>query len=168
MSWLKLFVIGLSISALASSGALAAQATAEMKSTDGEILGTVTLTETPHGVLLFADLKQIPSGSHGFHIHEKGACSPDFKAAGGHFNPAGKGHGINHPKGSHGGDMPNIHAAADGSVKAEVLNVKVTLGSGGNSVFDSDGSAIVIHAKPDTYGAKAGAGERIACGVIRK
>ena len=97
-----------------------------------------------------------------------GACSPDFKAAGGHFNPAGKGHGINHPKGSHGGDMPNIHAAADGSVKAEVLNVKVTLGSGGNSVFDSDGSAIVIHAKPDTYGAKAGAGERIACGVIRK
>ena len=168
MSWLKLLVVGLSILALTSSGALAAQATAEMKSTDGEILGTVTLTETPHGVLLFADFKRIPPGSHGFHIHEKGACSPDFKAARGHFNPAGKGHGINHPKGSHGGDMPNIYAAADGSVKAEVLNVKVTLSSGDNSVFDSDGSAIVIHAKPDTYGAKAGAGARIACGVIKK
>jgi Cu-Zn family superoxide dismutase len=168
MSWLKLLVVGLSISALTSSSALAAQATAEMKSTDGEILGTVTLTETPHGVLLFADFKRIPPGSHGFHIHEKGACSPDFKAAGGHFNPAGKGHGINHPKGSHGGDMLNIYAAADGSVKAEVLNVKVTLSSGDNSVFDSDGSAIVIHAKPDTYGAKAGAGARIACGVIKK
>lgn len=75
MSWLKVMLLGLAISALASSGAMAAQATAELKSTNGEILGTVTLTETPHGVLLFADLMRIPPGSHGFHIHEKGACA---------------------------------------------------------------------------------------------
>ena len=87
---------------------------------------------------------RMPAGVHAFHIHEKGACAPDFKAAGGHFNPSGTGHGIGNPEGSHGGDMPNLHAAADGSVKAEVLNVKVTLGAGSNSNFNSDGSAIVI------------------------
>ena len=144
MSWLKTLVVGLSISALTSAGALAADATAEVKNADGEILGTVTLSETPHGVLLFANLMRMPAGGHAFHIHEKGACAPDFKAAGGHFNPSGTGHGIGNPEGSYGGDMPNLHAAADGSVKAEVLNVKVTLGAGSNSIFDSDGSAIVI------------------------
>ena len=168
MFWRKTWLIGFAITALTPQGALAADATAEVKNADGEILGTVTLTETPHGVLLFADLMRMPAGGHGFHIHEKGACAPDFKAAGGHFNPAGKGHGINHPEGSHGGDMPNLHAAADGSVKAEVLNAKVTLGAGSNSVFDSDGSAIVIHAGPDSHGADPGAGGRIACGVIAK
>ena len=137
--------MGLSISALTSAGALAADATAEVKNADGEILGTVTLSETPHGVHLFAYLMRMPAGGHAFHIHEKKiACAPDFKAAGGHFNPSGIGHGIGNPEGSHGDDMPNLHAAADGSVKAEVLNVKVTLGAGSNSIFDSDGSAIVI------------------------
>ena len=136
--------MGLSISALTSAGALAADATAEVKNADGEILGTVTLSETPHGVHLFADIMRMPAGVHAFHIHEKGACTPDFKAAGGDFNPSGTGHGIGNPEGCHGGDMPNLHAAADGSVKAEVLNVKVTLGAGSNSIFDSDGSAIVI------------------------
>ena len=144
MSWLKTLVVGLSISALTSAGALAADATAEVKNADGEILGTVTLSETPHGVLLFANLMRMPAGGHAFHIHEKGACAPDFEAASGHFNPSGTGHGISNPEDSHGGDMPNLHAAADGSVKAEMLNVKVTLGAGSNSIFDSDGSAIVI------------------------
>jgi len=65
MFWLKMVLVGLAISALASNGAMAAQATAELKSAEGEILGTVTLTETPHGVLLFADLMRIPPGSHG-------------------------------------------------------------------------------------------------------
>ena len=168
MSWLKTLVIGFAISALTPQGALAADAMAEVKNAGGESLGTVTLSETPHGVLLFADLVRMPPGGHGFHIHERGACAPDFKAAGGHFNPAGRGHGINHPAGSHSGDMPNLHVAADGSVKAEMLNVKVTLGAASNSVFDADGSAIVIHAGPDSHGADPGAGGRIACGVIRK
>ena len=144
MSWLKTLAVGLSISALTSAGALAADATAEVKNADGEILVTVTLSEAPHSVLLFADLMRMPAGGHAFHIHEKGACAPDFKAAGGHFYPSGTGHGIGNPEGSYGGDMPNLHAAADDSVKAEVLNVKVTLGAGSNSIFDSDGSAIVI------------------------
>lgn len=166
MFWLKMFLVALSISALTTTGVLAA--TAKMKGVDGKALGTVTLVETPHGVLLVADLKGIFPGGHGFHIHEKGACAPDVKAAGGHFNPSKKGHGINNPMGSHAGDMPNVYAAADGTVKAEVVNAQVTLDAGSNSVFDGDGSAVVIHAKPDTHGADPGAGGRIACGVITK
>lgn len=151
MTWLKSLALGLAVTALTSSGALAGAATAEIKDSSGESLGTVTLTETPHGVLLVADLMRLTPGGHGFHIHEKGACTPDFKAAGGHFNPAGNGHGINDP---------------DGSLKAEILNAKVTLGPGANSIFDSNGSAIVLHAKPDSHGAAPKAGGRIACGVI--
>ena len=83
MSWRQTFVMGLLISALTSAGALAAYATAEVKNSGGEILGTVTLSETPHGVLFLADLTRLPPGGHGFQIYEKGACAPDFKAAGG-------------------------------------------------------------------------------------
>ncbi len=103
-----------------------------------------------------------------FIIMNKGACAPDFKAAGGHFNPAGREHGIANPKGSHGGDMPNLYAAADGTVKAEALNAKVTLGPGANSLFDGDVSAIVIHVAPDSHGADPSASARIACSVIRR
>ena len=169
MSKLRIAVtLTLTFWALASTGVAAMQATAEMRSPDGDTLGTVTLTPTPRGVLLLIDLTRVPPGAHGFHIHEHAACWPDFKAAGGHFNPARKSHGIKNPEGSHAGDMPNIYAAADGSVQAELLNAKVVLGDGANSVFDNDGSAIIIHAKPDTHGDKPGAGDRIACGVIRK
>lgn len=168
MSCVRTALIGLFVfgSTVAAGSAMAATAT--IKSPEDKTLGTVTLIETPHGVLLDVDLKGLPPGGHGFHIHEKGACSPDFKAAGGHYNPANAGHGINHPKGSHAGDMPNIIAVENGRVRAEVLNAKVTLGAGRNSIFDGDGSAIVIHAKPDTHGANPGAGGRIGRGVITK
>ena len=53
-------------------------------------------------------------------------------------------------------------------MKAEVLNVNVTLGDGMDGVFDGDGSAIIIHDKPDTHGENPGVGPRIACGVIQK
>ncbi len=77
MSWLKMVLVSLVISALASSGAMAAQATAEIKGASGDLLGTVTLIETPHGVLLFADLVRIPPGSHNYRVHEKITCTPD-------------------------------------------------------------------------------------------
>lgn len=145
-----------------------AAATAEMMNTNGDSIGQVTLFQTPTGVLLKAELRNLPPGGHGFHVHEKGSCTPDFMAAGGHFNPTGVGHGLNDSSGSHAGDMPNIYAAEDGSAIAEVFNTKISLSDGPSSVFDSDGSAIVIHAKPDTHGEKAGAGGRAACGVIKR
>ncbi|HUS53769.1 MAG TPA: superoxide dismutase family protein [Thermohalobaculum sp.] len=130
-------------------------------------IGTVTLTQGPNGVLVSADVTGLTPGAHGFHIHQTGSCTPDFKAAGGHYNPGGGGHGILDAGGHHAGDLPNIHAGADGSARADYFTADVTLADGAaNSVFDADGSTIVIHENPDSYGADAGAGGRVACGVI--
>jgi Cu-Zn family superoxide dismutase len=52
----------------------------------------------------------------------------------------------------------------------EVLNTSITLEKGKpNSVFDNDGSAIVIHAGKDDYSTDptGNAGGRIACGVLQ-
>ena len=142
-------------------------AVAEMQGPDGAPMGTVSLKQGPQGVLLSADLTGLAPGAHGFHIHETGTCSPDFAAAGDHFTLEGVEHGYMNPNGQHLGDMPNIYAAADGTSRADAFNNAVTLAEGPEtSVFDADGSAIIVHEKGDTYGADAGAGGRVACGVI--
>ena len=145
-----------------------ATATAMLSGPDGEAMGTVSFTQTPHGVLVSADVSGLEPGGHGFHIHEFGSCSPDFSAAGDHFNPGDRTHGYYPDSGFHAGDMPNIYAHADGTVRADHLVPAITLGSGDKSVFDADGSAIIVHEKPDTYGIDAGAGGRVACGAIQK
>ena len=144
-----------------------ATAGASMSGTDGLPMGTVTLEQGPNGVLISADVKGLTPGPHGFHIHSVGACTPDFSAAGGHFAPTDHGHGFMHPDGKHAGDLPNIYAGTDGTARADVFSDQVTLAvDAETSLFDSDGSAIIIHAKPDSYGPDPGAGDRVACGVI--
>lgn len=152
---------------------LAAQAAdvavANLVGPDGQARGTVTLTEGPNGVLVQVRAANLDIGEHGFHIHETGACAPDFGAAGGHYNPAGSGHGFMHEDGSHAGDLPNIHADAVGGANADAFTDAVTLAEGAdNTLFDADGSAIIIHENRDSYGEAAGAGGRVACGVIER
>jgi len=54
--------------------------------------------ETEAGVRVKGDLKGLPAGVHGIHIHETGRCAaPDFESAGNHFNPNGKQHGDRNP-----------------------------------------------------------------------
>ena len=142
--------------------------TVELKGPDGAQHGTVTLTQLDGVVLLHADLKDVPEGAHGFHIHETGKCSPGFDAAGGHYNPEGKEHGFA-GKGPHAGDMANLYAMENGRIVADVLNPRVTLVmEAENTLFDDDGSAIILHEKADSYDTEAGAGGRIACGVIER
>ena len=62
-------------------------ALAMMAGPDGTAMGTVTLRQGPHGVLIAADLTGLTPGGHGFHIHEVGACTPSFAAAGGTLQP---------------------------------------------------------------------------------
>jgi Cu-Zn family superoxide dismutase len=146
------------------------KAKAGLYNPQGEKVGETILVGTPHGVLITTELWNLPSGAHAFHIHTVGKCEPPFKSAAGHFNPFGKKHGIMNPEGKHAGDLPNVHIGADGNLKLEVLANEVTLGKGVNSLFDADGSAIVIHAGPDDYKSDpaGNAGPRIACGVIVK
>lgn len=124
-----------------------------------------------------AEVKGLAPEGHAFIIHEVGACSPDFGAAGDHFNPTEAEHGFVHPAwsrdepgGGHGGDLPNIYAASDGSARADFFAVGITLDSDlRHSIFDDDGSAIIVHEYPDAYGeTESDTGERIACGVIER
>ena len=151
---------------MGGAAAAADSATATMQGPDGTAMGTVTLTQGPNGVLVSARLTGLSEGPHGFHIHENGTCEPDFGAAGGHYNPAGTGHGVLAEGGHHAGDLPNIIAMGDGAASADYFTGDITLGEGSNSVFDDNGSTIIVHEGPDSYGAEAGAGGRVACGVI--
>jgi superoxide dismutase, Cu-Zn family len=89
-------------------------------------------------------------------------------AAGGHFNPAQKKHGLRSAEGPHAGDMPNMYIAKDGTGRFEVLADNITLKTGDRSVFDADGSALVIHAgaDDDMTDPTGNSDDRAACGVI--
>lgn len=151
-----------------TSAALAAEVVArtDLKTADGMTAGVVSFVETPNGVLVSAQLKNTPVGSHGFHIHEVGRCEGNFESAGGHFAPNGHQHGFANVEGYHAGDMPNIFVGSDGTAEVEFFVDQITLGEGNTSINDSDGSAVILHADGDSYLADAGAGARIACGVI--
>mgnify|MGYP003583987930 FL=1 len=144
-------------------------AKASLKDATGKDVGTVQLVQTPHGVLLRMSLKGVAPGEHAFHVHAVGKCEPPFTSAGGHFNPASKKHGMEATEGAHAGDMPNLFIPANGELKIDVANSMISLVKGQpNSVFDTDGSAIIIHAGPDDYKTDptGNAGDRIVCGVI--
>ena len=152
-------------------------AAAELIAPDGAVIGTVTFLQTATGVLVMADAKQLAPGGHAFIIHEVGACTPDFDAAGDHFNPSDTEHGFIHSAwkggesgGGHGGDLPNIYAASDGSARADFFTTGITLDLGADhSIFDTNGSAIIVHEKPDSYGEEeSDTGSRVACGVITR
>ena len=154
---------------LAAGPAAAQSANAVLINPDGEEIGNVALEQLEQGVRIFAQADDLAPGVHAFHIHETGECdAPDFESAGGHFNPTDNQHGWNNPQGYHAGDFPNVHVHQDGRLRVEYFTDAVTLGEGETSVFDEDGSAVVMHEGADDYETDpaGAAGPRIACGVI--
>jgi superoxide dismutase, Cu-Zn family len=144
-------------------------ATAQLLDAQGQQVGTATLEEGEGGVRIDLDLTGLPAGTHGFHIHQTGECTPpDFSSAGGHFNPTNAQHGLENPQGPHAGDMQNFDVNDDGSARFATDNDRVTLSPGTNSLLDTDGSALVIHAVADdnVTDPSGNSGDRIACGVI--
>ncbi len=151
--------------------------TVEMKNNANEVVGTIALTETKAGVLMYLEVEGLtPEGEHAFHIHETADCTPieSFTNAGGHYNLFDKAHGMKHPEGQHVGDMPNLSPDKDGKIATSVLNVNVTLDNkvsdlGRAPLFDEDGSSLMIHAGADDHMSQpsGAAGDRIACGEIR-
>lgn len=133
-------------------------------------IGVIQFQDSPQGLVLKTDLSNLPSGFHGFHIHEKGSCEPAEKdgkmgaalAAGGHFNPQqASGHGT--PNDGHLGDLPVLNVDSNGVAKTTVVAPRLKLAN-------IQGLAIMIHAGGDNYSDSpkplGGGGDRIACGVI--
>lgn len=142
---------------------------AAMRNAQGAALGTVAFVETANGLLLQVRLENVPPGGHAIHVHETGRCEPpDFKSAGGHYNPSDVRHGYLSRFGAHAGDLPNVYAMADGTVRADLLTKQLQLQPGVGSLLPSGSRALVVHAGVDDYQTDpAGAsGDRIACGVI--
>ncbi|MDF0490328.1 superoxide dismutase family protein [Sphingomonas sp. H39-1-10] len=138
----------------------------------GKGIGTVSVTETPRGVLLRVEARGLPPGWHGMHFHEKANCSDAaFKSAGAHVHAMTPVvHGFLVADANDAGDLPNLYVAPDGTATVELHSTLASLtGSGGRPALkDADGSALVIHANPDDYKTQpiGGAGDRIACAVI--
>jgi Cu-Zn family superoxide dismutase len=146
-------------------------ASAELINADGETVGTAELEEDAGGVKITVKASDLPAGEHGIHVHGKGKCTPaDFKSAGDHFNPTGKEHGLKNPKGSHLGDLPNLVVPTEGKAEWTGTLDEATLGEGKNSLTAGEGTALVVHAKPDDGKTQPSgdSGDRIACGVITK
>jgi Cu-Zn family superoxide dismutase len=157
-----------------AAAAQAAEATAAFKATGGADAGSAAFTDGPTGVLMRLELKGLKPGWHAVHFHAKGDCSDAaFQSAGGHINhpTAAKQHGLLNPQGPDFGDLPNVFAASDGTVKAEVFSSLVSLGGEGGrpALRDADGSAVVVHENADdgTTQPIGGAGARVACAVVR-
>ena len=160
--------------AYTADGNEGATATAEVTAPDGSPIGTVRFVQGTTGVLMTLDVSGLSPGAHGIHLHAVGACTPDFKAAGGHINPDEGLHGLLNPDRTAGaqdnGDLPNLYAGADGTARAEFFTALVTVAGGSMpTLLDGDGSTVVIHENPDDHESQpiGGAGGRVACGVIR-
>jgi Cu-Zn family superoxide dismutase len=141
----------------------------------GEQKATAELWQDNENVVhVDVQVSGLPPGSHGIHFHAVGSCDSSrgtaFAAAGAHFNPLGRQHGLDNPAGPHGGDAPNFSVGADGNGHATFTTDRISLTEGSTSLFDADGSSIVIHAAADDQISQpaGNSGARIACGVVRR
>lgn len=138
----------------------------------GKSIGTITFQDGKDGVTITPNLKGLPPGEHGFHLHEMPSCAPGEKdgkkvaglAAGGHFDPDATDSHKGPGGGGHDGDLPKLVVSDKGEAK-EPMQVK------GIKLSQFEGKALVIHAGGDNYSDTpkplGGGGERIACGVAK-
>lgn len=172
---LKFFLVTM-VCAACSTGILArtpvALATATLADAGGSTVGTAQLRQAGSGlVTVDLTLSSLTPGSHGIHFHAVGLCEGGtaFSTAGAHYNPLNREHGLSRPGGPHAGDAPNLVAGPDGRATFSFTTERVTLTSGATTLFDGDGSALVVHAAPDDQLSQpsGNSGARVACGVVR-
>lgn len=166
-------------SVLSSEEVLLAHATITGSGIKGEVKFTELRGESPVPVVsiearITGQGSALKPGKHGMHIHEnaKGGCVPPYTSAGGHFDPGPSGNpdpDANHP--FHMGDIPSLVVDGNGVGIMQSTTSRVSLSPGPLSVFDENGSVVIVHEKPDQgitgrKGSGVSGGSRIACGVI--
>ncbi|MGZ3736501.1 MAG: superoxide dismutase family protein, partial [Bdellovibrionota bacterium] len=81
-----------------ASAAFAAPISVTLENGAGKVIGTAKIRAEKKGVVVHLTVEGLSPGVHAVHFHEKAVCTgPDFKSAGGHFNPEGKEHGLENP-----------------------------------------------------------------------
>jgi superoxide dismutase, Cu-Zn family len=146
-------------------------ARAQLRNAAGQTVGAATFTQAGKGIRVVLEVQGLPPGVKAVHVHAVGRCDPpDFATAGSHFNPQGRQHGAKNPDGPHAGDLPNVSVGADSRGRLESTTELLTLQRAPNSLFDADGSALVVHAAPDDLRTDptGNSGARIACGVVTR
>jgi len=138
----------------------------------GKSIGTITITESPIGLVFTPKLTDLTPGNHGFHVHQNPDCAAGMKdgkqvpglAAGGHYDPAATGKHEGHEGKGHLGDLPVLTVGADGTASTAVTAPRLKMS-------DVKGRSLMIHAGGDNYAdlpaPLGGGGARIACGVIK-
>lgn len=139
-----------------------------LRNAEGTPVGTARLIDHGETVSLAVVATGLSEGEHGLHIHTAGDCSSEgFTSAKGHLNPTGKTHGTMSANGAHLGDLPNLKVGANRSATLD-FDLPGSSSQVLASIFDEDGSALVIHDGPDDYKSDpaGNSGKRVACGVI--
>ncbi len=174
--WMAVCGLGLAVAAV-GMGAAAGKTmkySFNLMGSKGDDAGKVTFTQKAGGpVKMHVQLKNVGFGDHAVHIHVNAVCdAPDFKGAGGHFNPDKKQHGFDNPMGHHNGDLPkNVSVGEDHTGDATFELTAISLDPAApNSIFANGGTAVVVHEKADDMKTDptGNAGNRIACAVVKQ
>lgn len=145
-------------------------ASAVLVSAQGVPAGTAAIGAAGDRWTLTVAVAGLSQGVHGIHLHTTGRCdAPGFASAGGHLNPTGHQHGSLNPGGSHLGDLPNLAISSNGRGTVTAM-LQGERGELERALFDTDGTALVIHAAADDYKTdpSGNSGARIACGVLTR
>jgi len=157
---------------LSHAGAEPVAAVADVADAAGRPAGAAMFSQGAEGVTVVAEVRNLPPGRHGIHLHRVALCEPpDFKTAGAHFNPFEKKHGLKNPGGPHAGDLPNLQVGPDGTghLTATIPGLSLVEYTQ-TAILNTIGVAMVIHAGPDDEmtDPAGNSGDRIACGVVRR